>query len=133
MWSGNQRLAQLGLCLAAAAIAVGAASAEPLCDTSKFQVEPDHRYHEEDFTHEYADANLTDLKTLIPDWVDTSRENGGEIDLRSGELWMAYFNRLNALQGYVLRQKALAERAAGESGEDTEAFCNFLSTVPIID
>ncbi|WP_084420446.1 hypothetical protein [Henriciella litoralis] len=104
-----------------------------LCDTSEFQMEPDYRYHEEDFTAEAAEARLTDMRTMIPEWIESSSSEGRKIGFDTSELGMAYFNRLNVIQGYILRQKALAEQAGGESSEDTEAFCEFLRTTPIID
>lgn len=129
----NKYSAGFGFGAVLAIILATAASAEPLCDTSEFRMDPDYRYHEEEFTNENAEANLMDLKTLIPDWIDTRRENGHEIDLRSGELSMAYFNRVNSIHGYILRQQALVEQENGDPGENTAAFCDFLSKVSIID
>lgn len=104
-----------------------------LCDTSELRIEPEYRYHEEDFTHAYAQETLDALSGPIIEWVYERDQAGREVDLTSGELGMAYLNNLNHLQGYILRQKALAEWAEGERGADTEAFCDFLGETPIID
>ena len=133
MWKRTRPPARLALGLAAAAIAIPVASAQPLCDTSVFAIEADHRYQEEGFTAEAAEAALAALRGTIPEWVDRAIENGWDASLTRGDIGMAYINNLNQVQGYILRQSALAEQAARESGDATQAFCDFLATTPIID
>ena len=125
--------------VAVAALAAGActitlpASASPLCDPSYFQVEPDYRYAEEDFSVEAVKQSLDALRGPIPEWVDRAGENGWDISLTSGELGMAYQNNLNHLEGYILHQLALAERVSGEDGKQVQDFCKFLASTSIID
>jgi hypothetical protein len=133
MWKPIRRFASLAVSLASAAIAISAAAAEPLCDESEFTIESDYRYNEEDFTAEAAEQTLAALRGPFREWLARAVENGWDGDLNHGELGMAYLNNLNHLQGVILRQSALAEQVAGQSGEATNAFCDFLASTPIID
>lgn len=138
LWGGSfmskpNRLLALGLSAVVASVVAATASAEPICDTSGFKIEPEYRFQEEDFTADAAEETLNALRGPIIEWVDELDELDREIDLTSGELGMAYLNNLNHLRGYVLRQKALDEQAGGEPGEHTATFCDFLREVPIID
>lgn len=125
----SRLLAALGLW----ALANTSAQAQELCDKSTARVDPEHLFAESDFSAVAAEQTLADLHGFIPDWVDRNSENGREISLRSGELGMAYINRINWLKGYFLRQKALEEQASGEVGPATAAFCEFLLNVVIVD
>lgn len=105
----------------------------PLCDASEMKIEPQFQFAEEDFIPEVTLVAVQRLNELIPNWVDTAVENGSYVGITEGELGMLYLNSVHQIEGYVLRTKALEERAEGRRGSDTDAFCAFLSTTPIID
>jgi len=99
---------------------------QKLCDPQKYnsQIEPDMQYNESDFTLENFQNAITWFRNA--DWK--SRIEGKTYDepLNLGwEFEMSYFNRLTAIQGYTLKQRAYGADAK-EKEKAVHEFCSFV-------
>ncbi len=111
-----------------------ASYAAPLCDSAISPIEPDFRFSESAFEFESVEAALLALSETIPESAARAEDEGRDFSLQHGETAMIYFNNLHILEGYVLREKALDEQAAGVSeGPAVAAFCDFLFSTPVMD
>jgi hypothetical protein len=119
--------------IAVTTLGIAAEESNPkLCDPNKYvsQIEPDMQYTEEEFNYENYRWAMDWFRKA--DWKTRVEGKTYERPFELGwEFEMMYFNRLTAIEGYVLKQRALASE--GETREvAVDRFCKFMiSAVPL--
>lgn len=109
----------------------------PLCSEIQTDIEPDMIWLEDDFTEEDMAEVVEILRTTLPEWIEGKAKRmqdfpGASDKVFDGEIWMAWTNHLNYLEGYTLKQAAL-KATPDRKEEAVSAFCTFLETTIIID
>ena len=117
----------IGIILAITVFGAAPESEAPkLCDPEEYTspVEPDMRYSEHDFTYERFQAALNWFRNAT--WKERIEGKTYDKPLELGwEFEMSYFNRLTTIQGYTLKQRALAADPETK-GKATDDFCKFV-------
>lgn len=103
------------------ALVASSAAAPDLCPGMSSQIEPDMQIVQTDLDHAAASAAVDTLRTMLAQ---------GRL---TGEFQFGALNQLKIIQGHLLLQQALADRAefgAGsmEAGASTDVFCRWLET-----
>ncbi len=114
------------LWLSAAFAAEPKVESPKLCDTSIYvsEIVEDMRYSEDDFTYESFQKALDWFKKA--EWKARVEGKTYDIPLELGwEFEMSYFNRLTKIEGYTLKQRALATTGA-EKEKAVDEFCTFV-------
>ena len=114
------------------------AAPSAICKDINFQIEEYYHYKEEDFTPEQFEHARKALTEVLPVWMENAYARAGAFGNESngklfqGEIWLAYNNHMNFIQGYVL--KLQYETATVEQKEEAkDSFCAFLEKTIIYD
>lgn len=90
------------------------------------------RIFEDNFTKE---EYLESMQYLQKDFLPRLREYENIEQVKySTEFWLSYFNSLNFVKGYVLKQAAINEiKSTNNKGAATKEFCTFLESAAYVD
>jgi len=94
----------------------------------------DLRMTEADFTEERFYSSLLYLQNDLPEKLKEAKETK-ELTGRA-VFWVSYRNGLKFIEGYMLKQTAILERAAGHQQAKesaVEKFCSFVSGAKYVD
>ena len=108
-----------------------------ICHDFSSEIEQDFKYSEDDFTYENYTNSIQMLRETIPEWMEEVFQKNKEFpdlydSLFQGDIFLAYYNHTNNVQGYVLKLEYL--QAKGSAKEDMrKRFCDFLIKTHIYD